>query len=262
MASKTVEDVLFPGIDVGVEGVSDASGILVVEAVSTARPGRCPNCRKQARRVHSTYQRTLDERPLGSRRVVIRLRVRRYFCDVVACSERYEADHPRRRWPSPGVFFKSTRPCRRSSDCWATSRNKSAAGFRASRPTSAASSSGPQNRLPPGSPTRSAPRSRHGRQLRRSPHPCRVPLSIRCVPRRRAFLLRLTTPRASTRPASPTWSGTSWSTQPVRDPRPAPVAAGAVGRCRAGAALGGRPPISRERLPLGATSRRSRYLVL
>lgn len=86
MASKTVEDVLFPGIDVRVEGVSDTSGILVVEAVSTARPGRCPNCRKQARRVHSTYQRTLDERPLGSRRVIVRLRVRRYFCDRKSCS--------------------------------------------------------------------------------------------------------------------------------------------------------------------------------
>ncbi|MFF3920560.1 ISL3 family transposase [Streptomyces sp. NPDC001852] len=86
MASKTVEDVLFPGIDVRVEGVSDSSGILVVEAVSTARPARCPNCRKQARRVHSTYQRTLDERPLGSRRVIVRLRVHRYFRDRKSCS--------------------------------------------------------------------------------------------------------------------------------------------------------------------------------
>ncbi|WP_235618335.1 ISL3 family transposase [Streptomyces sp. CB02400] len=54
--------------------------------MSTARPGRCPNCRKQARRVHSTYLRTLDERPLGSRRVIVRLRVRRYFCDRKSCS--------------------------------------------------------------------------------------------------------------------------------------------------------------------------------
>ncbi len=86
MASKTVEDVLFPGIDVRVEGVSDSSGILVVEAVSTARPGLCPDCRKQASRRHSTYQRTLDERPLGSRPVIIRLRLRRYFCDRRSCS--------------------------------------------------------------------------------------------------------------------------------------------------------------------------------
>lgn len=68
VASKTVEDVLFPGIDVRVERVSNSSDVLVVEAVSTARPGRCPDCRKQPRRVHSTYQRTLDERSLGSRR--------------------------------------------------------------------------------------------------------------------------------------------------------------------------------------------------
>ncbi|KAK1177169.1 ISL3 family transposase [Streptomyces sp. NBS 14/10] len=86
--SKTVEDVLFPGIGVRVERVSDASGGLVVEAVSTGRPGRCPECRMQARRVHSSYQRSVDQRPLGSRRVVVRLRVRRYFCDRGSCSRR------------------------------------------------------------------------------------------------------------------------------------------------------------------------------
>ncbi|MGW3729879.1 ISL3 family transposase [Streptomyces sp. NPDC000851] len=88
MASKTVEDVLFPGIDVRVERIIDSSDTLLVEAVSTGRPGRCPACRKQARRVHSSYQRTLDERPLGSRPVVVRLRVRRYFCDHRSCSRR------------------------------------------------------------------------------------------------------------------------------------------------------------------------------
>ncbi|MGW1553043.1 ISL3 family transposase [Streptomyces sp. NPDC002346] len=56
--------------------------------MSTGRPGRCPDCRKQARRVHRSYQRTLDERPLGSRPVVVRLRVRRYFCDRKRCSRK------------------------------------------------------------------------------------------------------------------------------------------------------------------------------
>ncbi|MEU1629200.1 ISL3 family transposase [Streptomyces sp. NPDC020096] len=56
--------------------------------MSRGRPGRCPDCRKRASRVHSSYQRTLDERPLGSRRVVVRLRVRRYFCDRKSCSRR------------------------------------------------------------------------------------------------------------------------------------------------------------------------------
>ncbi|MFF1401094.1 ISL3 family transposase [Streptomyces sp. NPDC058287] len=88
MASKTVEEVLFPGIDVRVERVVDSSDALLVEAVSTSGPGRCPGCRKQARPMHSSYQRTLDERPVGSRPVVVRLRVRRYFCDRRSCSRR------------------------------------------------------------------------------------------------------------------------------------------------------------------------------
>lgn len=88
MASETVEAVLFPGIDVRVERVSDSSDVLVVEAVSTARPGRCPDCRKQARRMHSTYQRALNEGPLGPRRVIVRLRVRRDFCDRENCSRK------------------------------------------------------------------------------------------------------------------------------------------------------------------------------
>ncbi|MFE0256333.1 transposase family protein [Streptomyces sp. NPDC059010] len=60
----------------------------MVEAVAVGRPGRCPGCRKWATRVHSTYQRTLYERPLGSRRVVVPLRVRQYFCDRGNCSPR------------------------------------------------------------------------------------------------------------------------------------------------------------------------------
>ncbi|MFG2133008.1 transposase family protein [Streptomyces sp. NPDC048751] len=76
------------GIDVRVECVSDSFDVLTVEAASTARPGRCPDCRKQARRIHSTYQRALNERPLGSRQVVIRLRVRRYLCDRKSSSRK------------------------------------------------------------------------------------------------------------------------------------------------------------------------------
>ncbi|MFF3982237.1 hypothetical protein [Streptomyces sp. NPDC001828] len=87
MASKTVEAVLFPGIDVRVECVSDSSDVLVVEAASTVRPGRWPDCREQARRVRM-YQRDLNERPLGSRQVVFRLQVRRFFCDMKSCSRK------------------------------------------------------------------------------------------------------------------------------------------------------------------------------
>ncbi|MFJ9566292.1 hypothetical protein ACIRQQ_40450 [Streptomyces fuscichromogenes] len=88
MASKTVEHALLAGIDVRVERVSDSSGGMAVEAVSTARPSRCPDRRKQARRVHSSYQHTLNERLLGSHQVMVRLRVRRYLCDRRSCSRR------------------------------------------------------------------------------------------------------------------------------------------------------------------------------
>ncbi|MFE2465082.1 transposase family protein [Streptomyces mirabilis] len=40
---------------------------------------RCPGCRKQAARGHGSYQRMLDEGPLGGRRVMIPLRARRAY---------------------------------------------------------------------------------------------------------------------------------------------------------------------------------------
>lgn len=90
--SDAVEDMLFPGIAVRVVQVSAVPYGLVVEAVVTGRPGRCPDCRSRAVRVHSTYQRRLAERPLGPRSVVVRLRVRRFFCDRASCVRRTFAE--------------------------------------------------------------------------------------------------------------------------------------------------------------------------
>ncbi|MCZ0996559.1 ISL3 family transposase [Streptomyces noursei] len=108
MVIKAIEDVLFPGADVRVERVSESLGELVVEAMSTSGPGRCPDCRQRARRVHSSYQRHLAERPLGARRVLVRLRVRRYFCDRMSCARKTFAEQvdgltERRRRSSVGL---------------------------------------------------------------------------------------------------------------------------------------------------------------
>ncbi|WKK25068.1 ISL3 family transposase [Streptomyces olivoreticuli] len=92
MTIKTIEDVLFPGIGVRVGKVEESSGKLVVEAVSIGRPGRCPDCRSSAMRVHSSYHRRLVERPLGPRHVVVRLKVRRFFCDRRSCPRRTFAE--------------------------------------------------------------------------------------------------------------------------------------------------------------------------
>ncbi|MFE2352448.1 transposase family protein, partial [Kitasatospora cineracea] len=48
----------------------------------------CPDCGVRGRRVHSRYWRTVYERPVAGRKLLIRLRVRRYFCDRARCGRR------------------------------------------------------------------------------------------------------------------------------------------------------------------------------
>jgi transposase len=45
----------------------------------------CPACGAASLRVHSRYERSLADVAVGGQRVVIRLRVRRFFCRQVAC---------------------------------------------------------------------------------------------------------------------------------------------------------------------------------
>jgi transposase len=88
MGAGSLEDVLFPGIDVRLERVNVSSEAICVEAAAFGPPPRCPGCRAWARRVHSAYERSLGERPLGGQQLVIRLRVRRFFCDRPSCRRR------------------------------------------------------------------------------------------------------------------------------------------------------------------------------
>ncbi|MEU8034830.1 transposase family protein [Streptomyces sp. NPDC049099] len=52
----------------------------------------CPSCSVTASRVHSMYMRRLADRPLGGRRVLLRLRIRRFFCDNALCSRQTMAE--------------------------------------------------------------------------------------------------------------------------------------------------------------------------
>ncbi|MFG3350156.1 transposase family protein [Streptomyces sp. NPDC048018] len=81
MGVYSLDDVLFPDVDVRLEGVEFTADILVVVAAACGPPPRCPECNARARRVHSCYERRLAERPLAGRRLLVRLRVRRFFCD-------------------------------------------------------------------------------------------------------------------------------------------------------------------------------------
>ncbi|PJN32321.1 hypothetical protein CG747_43390 [Streptomyces sp. CB02959] len=85
---KTIEDVLFPGIDVRLDRLAFTADALEVLAVACGPAPRCPGCRARARRVHSSYERGLAERPLIGRQLKVRLRVRRFFCDRSSCKRK------------------------------------------------------------------------------------------------------------------------------------------------------------------------------
>jgi transposase len=53
-----------------------------------ASTAACPNCGRASARVHSRYQRRLADAAIGGRRVVLRLGVRRFFCDHTDCRAR------------------------------------------------------------------------------------------------------------------------------------------------------------------------------
>ncbi|MFK0202955.1 ISL3 family transposase [Streptomyces lavendulae] len=84
----SLDDVLFPDVDVRLEAVEFTAELLVVVAAACGPPPRCPGCRARARRVHSCYERCLAERPLAGRRLLVRLRFRRFFCDRATCRRR------------------------------------------------------------------------------------------------------------------------------------------------------------------------------
>ncbi|MFF3691598.1 ISL3 family transposase [Streptomyces sp. NPDC002187] len=88
MGVYSLEDVLFPGIDVRLERVDFTAEAVVVVAVACGPAPRCPGCRALARRVHSSHERGLAERPLTGRNLQVRLRVRRFFCDRTSCHKK------------------------------------------------------------------------------------------------------------------------------------------------------------------------------
>ncbi|MFD8813559.1 ISL3 family transposase [Streptomyces sp. NPDC059627] len=84
-----LEDVLFPdAVGMVLERLSEVSGVVVAEAHSAITELTCPDCATASRRVHSRYRRRLAEYPVGRRRVVVKLEVRRFFCDAAGCGRR------------------------------------------------------------------------------------------------------------------------------------------------------------------------------
>jgi transposase len=64
---------------------AELAGSLCLRARARADHGVCPRCGQPSGRVHSTYGRRLADAPVGGRRVLIRLAVRRFFCGNPDC---------------------------------------------------------------------------------------------------------------------------------------------------------------------------------
>src|SRR5690348_4223703 len=74
---------------VGVDG-----DVVVLTVHTAAEEARCPACGRVSRRVHSRYMRRVADLPWQGAPVRLGLRVRRFFCDAVACARRVFAERP------------------------------------------------------------------------------------------------------------------------------------------------------------------------
>ncbi|PSL52477.1 transposase [Saccharothrix carnea] len=68
-----------------VERVERTSSGVRIWGCTTVKSAPCPSCGVRSGRVHSRYDRKLDDAPVASRPVVLRFRVRRFFCDHLDC---------------------------------------------------------------------------------------------------------------------------------------------------------------------------------
>ncbi|MGW3198567.1 transposase family protein [Streptomyces sp. NPDC001118] len=86
---RTVLDLVWPDVEgLAIDAVDVVGSAVWVDLRSRQETVTCPSCDVTASRVHIKYLRRLADRPLGGRRVLLRLRVRRFFCDNGPCSRR------------------------------------------------------------------------------------------------------------------------------------------------------------------------------
>ncbi|WP_189969478.1 ISL3 family transposase [Streptomyces avidinii] len=88
METESLEGVLFPGLDLVVRQATVVGESLMVDAACCGPPGPCPQCQHPAARVHSRYWRHVAGLPAGGRQMIVRLHVRRFFCDQIQCRRR------------------------------------------------------------------------------------------------------------------------------------------------------------------------------
>ena len=63
-----------------------------IDAEVAAADAACPDCGRRSARLHSRYQRLLSDPAIGGRQTLLRVRVRRFFCDDHGCPRRTFAE--------------------------------------------------------------------------------------------------------------------------------------------------------------------------
>ncbi|MFK0239176.1 ISL3 family transposase [Streptomyces vinaceus] len=93
MGDERFWDLVWPDVEgLVIDAVGVVGDVVRIDLHALQPAVACPSCGVTASRVHSTYMRRLADRPLGGRRVLLRLRVRRLFCDNGLCSRRTMAE--------------------------------------------------------------------------------------------------------------------------------------------------------------------------
>ncbi|MFF2780567.1 ISL3 family transposase [Streptomyces sp. NPDC058052] len=91
--SPRLEGLLLPSIaDVSVLSLDVSHEAIRLDLCSTAAGAACPDCGSESSRVHSSYLRFPADVPSGGRLVLLRLRVRRFFCPDSSCARRTFAE--------------------------------------------------------------------------------------------------------------------------------------------------------------------------
>jgi transposase len=75
-----------------VDRLSFTGGLVTIYASTTDPAPECPLCQQPSRRIHGCYTRTLADLPWCGTPVRLRVRVRKFFCDVPSCERRIFAE--------------------------------------------------------------------------------------------------------------------------------------------------------------------------
>jgi len=69
--------------------------LIVLSIRSTIESKKCPYCGKKTKRVHSTYQREIQDLPIQEKQVILLVDTRKMFCDNQECTHKtFSESHP------------------------------------------------------------------------------------------------------------------------------------------------------------------------